>query len=47
MNGELIVWSIPLHGVGTDGWQCFCRDEGQPCCNNPWQIYAICADVEE
>ena len=45
MNKEFILWSRPISGP-PDGWQCFCRDEGQPCCNNPWQIYVICADVD-
>ncbi|MFH1784835.1 MAG: hypothetical protein ABH842_00235 [Candidatus Micrarchaeota archaeon] len=45
MNKQFILWSVPLTGT-TDGWQCFCREEGQPCCEDPWEIYVICANVE-
>ena len=44
MNNEIILWTTPLSGT-PNGWQCMCRKEGQPCCENPWEIYAICADV--
>ena len=44
MNKEFVLWTIPLSGT-PNGWQCHCREEGQPCCNNPWEIFVICANV--
>ena len=45
MYKEFIMWSRPISGP-PDGWHCICREEGKPCCKNPWQIYVICADVD-
>jgi hypothetical protein len=45
MNKEFILWSRPILGP-PDGWQCLCREELQPCCENPWQIYVICVDAD-
>lgn len=45
MNKQLIVWSVPIAGT-LNGWQCFCREEGHDCCENPWLIYVICADKD-
>lgn len=46
MNAEFITWTRPISGNSTNGWQCFCREEGKPCCKNPWDIYVICADAD-
>lgn len=44
MNKEFILWSVPISST-PNGWQCLCREEGQPCCETPTQIYVVCADV--
>ena len=44
MNKEFILSTVPQSGT-PNGWHCICREEGQPCCKTPTEIYVICADA--